>query len=376
MSKIRRPRKTRKQKDSSKPNPLRIAKHSNKFTVSCCMIVKNECLNIRKALATVSPIVDEIIIVDTGSTDGTQGICREFEKVKLYEPKPILFMTKEEDGFDRIDFGANRNVAQSHAKGDWIFVLDGDEYVGETDGIHHHIERLENHGVNYSVVDIIGQDLGGQSSFVQARLYKNDGKVKWAQPVHNCLKGLSEMAGRTPLQIHLSYKKEDRTKEKEDRSLPMLLKAAKEFPEESWPAFYLAGQYLSANEPEKTKLWARRALADDPKDINKARAWLWLVHATLMVDGLDESEKLLYQALILHPNYPDLGWTRTVYSLARWEICTTSASSNLYANNPQRTYSIDRAQVAKALGIPWPLVKAKQLDNGESNGNQRPTIGN
>jgi glycosyltransferase involved in cell wall biosynthesis len=331
------------------------------------MIVKNECATIRRSLTSVSPLVDEIIVVDTGSTDGTQDICREFEKVKIFEPEPIMFMTKEEDGFDRIDFAANRNIAQEYASGDWIFILDGDEKVVQTDGLHHHVEKLEELGIDNAAVDITSDDKGGLGNFLQIRLHKKDKSIRWIRPVHNTLE-VGKETGRIPLEIFTSYKKEDRSAEKEDRAEPMLLKASRKFSEETWPAYYLAGMYLSRRELEKSKLWSRRALID-PKDTRVARAWYFLVHATLMSEGLDEAEKLLYQALSLHPHYPDLNWLRTVYALARWEVCINMQESMAYSMHPQKTYQIDREVIAKALHVPWPFVKARTVEE-PSNGEQ------
>ena len=288
MSNSLRARKTRKQKTRQEAENV-IKPHNHEYKISCCMIVKNEVVGIRDTLLSVSPLVDEIIIVDTGSTDGTQDICKEFDKVKLFQPDPILFMTKEEDGFDRIDFAANRNVAHTHATGDWIFILDGDEKITRTDGLHHHVEFLE------------------------------------------------------------------------DRAEPMLLKAHQVFMDDTWPAYYLSGHYLGKREPEKAKVWARRALVN-PKSIDTARAWHWLIHATLMTEGLDEAEKLLYQALVLHPNYPDLGWLRTIYALARWEVAYEGAESDIYAMLPQKSHQINRSQIARHLGIQWPFVVVKKVE--------------
>lgn len=80
------------------------------------MIVKNEEGNIRRCLDSVSELVNEIIIVDTGSTDNTKSICSEYN-AKVYD-------------FDWInDFSAARNYALSKSSGDWNLVLDADEYI-------------------------------------------------------------------------------------------------------------------------------------------------------------------------------------------------------------------------------------------------------
>lgn len=89
-------------------------------TLSLCMIVKNEEANLGCCLESVKGIADEIIIVDTGSTDRTVEIARQHG---------AEILTHEWDE----DFAAARNVSLSHATGNWILVLDADEALAEED---------------------------------------------------------------------------------------------------------------------------------------------------------------------------------------------------------------------------------------------------
>lgn len=84
--------------------------------ISLAMIVKNEENNIRECLNSVKEIVDEIVVVDTGSNDNTIKIAEEFN-AKVYE-----FQWCD-------DFAAARNYSLEKATGDWILVLDADECV-------------------------------------------------------------------------------------------------------------------------------------------------------------------------------------------------------------------------------------------------------
>lgn len=89
-------------------------------TLSLCMIVKNEENFLERCLNSVKGLVDEIIIVDTGSTDKTKEIARRFtDKVFDFEWCD--------------DFSAARNESLKHATGDWILVLDADEVIAERD---------------------------------------------------------------------------------------------------------------------------------------------------------------------------------------------------------------------------------------------------
>ncbi|MCI8335880.1 MAG: glycosyltransferase [Peptococcaceae bacterium] len=85
-------------------------------TISLCMIVKNEEAVLKRLLSGVTDLVDEIIIVDTGSTDRTKEIAREFT------PHVYDFPWQE-------DFAAARNYAFSHGTKDYLLWLDADDVI-------------------------------------------------------------------------------------------------------------------------------------------------------------------------------------------------------------------------------------------------------
>ena len=89
-------------------------------TISLCMITKNEESFLEQSLNSVKDLVDEIIIVDTGSTDKTKEIAQKFTD-KVYD-------------FEWCDdFSKARNESLKYAIGDWILILDADETLSEKD---------------------------------------------------------------------------------------------------------------------------------------------------------------------------------------------------------------------------------------------------
>ena len=97
-----------------------------KQTISLCMIARNEEKYLEQCLSSVKDIVDEIIIVDTGSTDKTKEIAKKFN-VKIFDFKWID------------DFSAARNESLRHATKDWTLVLDADEVIEKND-----LEKIKN----------------------------------------------------------------------------------------------------------------------------------------------------------------------------------------------------------------------------------------
>lgn len=83
--------------------------------ISACVIVKNEEKNIGQWLNNMRQIADEIVVVDTGSTDNTINIL---ENANI---TPYHFTWCN-------DFAAAKNYAIQQATGDWIVFLDADEY--------------------------------------------------------------------------------------------------------------------------------------------------------------------------------------------------------------------------------------------------------
>jgi len=88
--------------------------------ISLCMIVKNEEAFLERCLRSIREYVDEIVIVDTGSTDRTKDIAQTFTE-KIYD---FVWIN---------DFSAARNESLKHATGKWILVMDADEYMEEYD---------------------------------------------------------------------------------------------------------------------------------------------------------------------------------------------------------------------------------------------------
>ncbi len=96
--------------------------------ISLAMIVRNEERFIKRCLESVGDLVDEIVIVDTGSTDNTINIIKSITNIKVYN-------LNWND-----DFSIARNYALEQCKGDYILVLDADEYIIE--GKREELEKI------------------------------------------------------------------------------------------------------------------------------------------------------------------------------------------------------------------------------------------
>jgi len=127
------------------------------------MIVKNEAENLGPCIQAVKPVVDEIIVVDTGSTDGTREVARRLG-AKVYD-----FPWRD-------DFSAARNESIKHATGDYILWLDADDRVDESEvqkiKLLKRMLSLEKRQAYYFVVNS-PSPVDGETSFLQMRVFPN-----------------------------------------------------------------------------------------------------------------------------------------------------------------------------------------------------------
>lgn len=146
--------------------------------ISLCMIVKNEEDVIGRCLDSVRDIADEIIIVDTGSTDKTKEIVSKYTK-KIYD-------------FEWVDdFAKARNFSFSKATKDYILWLDADDVILEDD-YKKFIELKKNINKNVDIYMMKYNYIVNEEnipSLVQnrVRLLKREKNYKWVSPIHEVI---------------------------------------------------------------------------------------------------------------------------------------------------------------------------------------------
>lgn len=150
----------------------------NMISISLCMIVKNEEQNIVRCLSSVKDIVDEIIIVDTGSTDKTKEVVSQFTN-KIYDFEWIH------------DFSAARNFSFSKATKEYILWLDADDVVMPEDQQKlMTLKQTMDPSVDVVIMRYhVGEDKDGKPicSFPRERLLKRSMNFVWHDCVHEYL---------------------------------------------------------------------------------------------------------------------------------------------------------------------------------------------
>lgn len=144
-------------------------------TISLCMIVRNEEKSLGRCLSTVADIVDEIVIVDTGSTDRTKEIAAGYG-ARLYDFEWIQ------------DFAAARNYSFSHATCEYIMWLDADDVIEEADRERFKALKAtlspEYHSVGMRYILSTDDDGKPLYSLRRNRLLRKDCQFQWVGNVH------------------------------------------------------------------------------------------------------------------------------------------------------------------------------------------------
>ena len=151
------------------------------ITISLCMIVKNEERVLRRCLDSVADLVEELIIVDTGSTDATMEIAASYSNAKVYEFAWIN------------DFSAARNFAFSKATQEYIYSADADEVLNEENRERFRILKQ----VLLPEVEIVQMKYGNQLQFgtvynydeeYRPKLFKRLRTFEWEEAIHETIR--------------------------------------------------------------------------------------------------------------------------------------------------------------------------------------------
>lgn len=215
--------------------------------ISACYIVKNEAKNLAKSIKSLKNQVNEIVVVDTGSTDNTIAVVRQLG-AKVYS-----FPWQD-------DFSKARNFALSKAKGDWLVLLDADEYftaktagnIRQVIGQSQQADGLLIQMVNYDVDKAEIQDY-----FYQLRIVRNQQGLHYEGKIHEELK-LSDGKSMKFLRIlpemleiyHTGYASSV-SRQKLERNLKLLQQAVDNGQSEADLARYFCDCYLGLGDMEK-----------------------------------------------------------------------------------------------------------------------------
>ncbi len=224
---------------------------SSPVTVSAAMIVRNEQSFLPGCLESLQGRVDDIVVVDTGSTDGTVDIATR-AGVRLYH-QPW-----------RDDFAAARNAALAWVSGNWVLYIDADERL-----------VLPQRGVLADYIDpdaIAGlvrlRPKTGYTRYREWRLFRSDPRLRFAGRIHEtmvpAIRAISAREGlpirQTSVRIdHVGY--DGGQGHKHARNLALLEQAVRDDPDRAFLWHHLAETLIALERPQEAMAAARSGIA-------------------------------------------------------------------------------------------------------------------
>jgi tetratricopeptide (TPR) repeat protein len=281
---------------------------SKPATISACLIVKNEQTLLPRCLSSIRELVDEIILVDTGSEDRTLEIAGEYDCRIFHYPW-------------KGDFAAARNESLERATGDWILVIDADEELpaGESDKIIQNIKTTKHNIIQLSVYNK-SPETGRVSSFLPSiRLFRKKLGLRYQGIVHNRLSLPPDIPViRSEIRLdHYGYDlSNEELKQKQARSKELLEKQLRNNPDDVYANFNMA-QLLRGMGGAADPSTCRRIVMHAERVINRPdtastgyhgyrlMAYIQTATALCTLNHYDEAERHCRDALAIKSDYID-----------------------------------------------------------------------
>ncbi len=269
-------------------------------TISLCMIVKNEEKFLPGCLASAAPYVDEMVVVDTGSTDRTVEIARSFG-ARVYH-------------FDWVhDFAAARNESLRHATGDWVLQLDADERLDLLGSPQALREAAMAPGVDGYVVLIVchrgAQDQSNYSVSHNYRFFRKLPGIHYEREVHESVEPFLLRAGartaNAPFVIeHEGYRDDGVSlRGKLERNLEILKRRLEQTPQDPFALYYLGATYTSIGRLEEGLKALEQGLElEETNDCLKAMMLNAMSSTYLTVGNIEKTIESAKQSLNIKPN--------------------------------------------------------------------------
>jgi tetratricopeptide (TPR) repeat protein len=286
-------------------------KRTPSVLLSFCAIVKNEQNNLPRCLQSVRPYVDELIVVDTGSTDETVNIAHQ------YGAKVSHFAWCN-------DFAAARNHAISQASGDWILMLDADEELIVRSDTFRELLTSSTASIAYALTLRNSNQKTGSLGGLFIRLFRNLEGLKYQGRFHETLYWNQQPLTSHFLEklkdleiLHYGYSDEQILKQKHiNRNIPILEEIRQSEGLSTLQLYHLGQMYSEIGQPDNSRecflelydrLLPHLENGDQPSDFTGVSNVLsFLGRQSLAENDIDTAKSICLRGLGWSPNFPPL----------------------------------------------------------------------
>ncbi len=278
---------------------------SRPLRLSLCMIVRNNETTIRPCLESIRPWVDEMIVVDTGSTDATPQICEELG-------------AQVHHWAWRDDFSAARNESLRYATGEWIFWMDSDDTIPADCGQRLRALAGGNHDRNvfgYVIqVHCPGTEgLRDATAVDHVKLFRNRPDLQFEHRIHEqILPAIRRSKGEVAFtDIHVVHSGADQTpagrQRKLERDFKLLHLDLAERPGHPFVLFNLGMTHADIEQHAEAVSWLTRCLAvSRPQESHLRKAYALLVNSQMQLGDLTSARTTCQHARELFPDDKEL----------------------------------------------------------------------
>nr|BAR87971.1 glycosyltransferase [Enterococcus faecalis] len=272
--------------------------------ISFLIMTYNEERCIQRCINSINPLANEIIIIDTGSTDNTLNVISELKnkKVKLFK----------ETWVD--DFSYMRNQLIKKANNDWMFMIDADEFIGPVslEKLSTLINIVETSNVVPKVISPRLTNTDGSSLYITQRLFKRHTQLKYFGYAHEELRFYNDpifpyICIDLPF-YHDGYDNEIvEEKNKNDRNLRLLKKMLESEPNNLRWVFFCAREMLSLNyASECIKEMVITGLKNSKDDFPVLKSGLYSILMETSMESDEAYNEYQKNALECNPNNIDI----------------------------------------------------------------------
>ncbi|WP_379971120.1 glycosyltransferase [Ectobacillus sp. sgz5001026] len=309
--------------------------------LSLCMIVKDEEDHIGNCLKSVKGVVDEMIIVDTGSSDRTVEICKSFGAQVFDFPWNGSFSTARNYGLDR-------------ATGDWILWLDADEELDSSD-VYKLRDTLycDDYLLSIHLINYYGElpDPNKTFNMAHTRLIRNHKGFKFINNIHETLNvnevltasDNSQPIKTVPIKVyHYGYlDAANENKKKFERNLGMLKDELKQKDHSPWIDYHVASEYYRVNQYAQAFDHVNRSIIGFLQQLKTPPSLLYRLKYSILIGSgsIDGAWPGIERAISLYPDYVDLHFYKGLIlyikesyteALKTFEHCLEMGEENLH----------------------------------------------
>lgn len=265
--------------------------------ISACMIVKNEEGMLRRTLPVLKNSVDEIILVDTGSSDNTVKIAEE-NGAKIFNFKWID------------NFSAARNESLKHAKSDWIIWIDADEMIKKEDWIvlKDFLKTADKDAYCLEIRECKPGTYNYDDTYTRVKILRNNKGIHFErafnEQVHS--KDGASITGPIIPNVHIYHwgarLEKDAKELKKERNIRILQEQIKSNPNDPYFHFFLASNYNEIGKTEESVAEYQKTIDLKPSENILISAYTSIAFGLYKLKKAKEAFIMAKAAMAIDPN--------------------------------------------------------------------------